>query len=134
MIDQLLLFDIEYDNEEEDIIDTDKKVCRICKIEKNISEFRLDRGAIYSRCKTCCQIESKILYDIKKTAPPKPEDKKCQCCGKITTKWYCDHSHKTLKFRGWVCFDCNQGIGFLGDNADGVWSALIYLIKNEKSE
>lgn len=129
MIEQLLLFDTQY--EEDNIIDTNKKVCRICKIEKDIDDFRLDRGAVYSRCKECCSKESKILYQIKKIAPDKPKDGKCQCCRKITTKWYCDHCHDTLKFRGWVCFDCNQGIGFLGDKPIGVFRALVYLLKNK---
>ena len=131
MIDQLLLFDIEYDNEEEDIIDTDNKICRTCNLEKHISDFYLDRGAVYSRCKDCCKKEAKILAEIKKTAPPKPKNGKCECCGRITKKWYCDHCHDTLKFRGWVCFDCNQGIGFLGDKSIGVFRALVYLLKNK---
>ena len=130
MIDQLLLFDIEY--EEDNLIETDTKTCRTCNVEKHISNFYLDRGAVYSRCKECCKKESKILAEIKLNAPDKPKDEKCQCCKKHTTKWYCDHCHSTLKFRGWVCFECNQGIGFLGDNIQGIENARDYLDKFQK--
>jgi hypothetical protein len=112
----------------------DKKVCRICNIEKDVSEYRLDRGAVYSRCKECCSKEAKLLRSIKKSAPEKPDNERCQCCGQLTSKWYCDHDHKTLKFRGWVCFNCNQGIGFLGDNLIGVTKALYYLTKRKICE
>ena len=115
-------------------MNTETKVCRTCNIEKCLSEYRLDRGAVYSRCKECCSRDAKLLRDIKKHAPPKPKNELCECCGNYTTKWYCDHDHDTLQFRGWVCFNCNQGVGFLGDNIKGVLKALWYLTKRKISE
>ena len=51
---------------------------------------------------------------------------KCQLCGK-KTKVVWDHDHNTEKFRGWLCHQCNQGIGFLGDNISGLENAIRYL-------
>lgn len=129
MVTQLVLFDYSDSEEEEIIIDEKTKICRLCEIEKSIEDFYLDRGAVYSKCKQCCKIESKILARIKKTAPSKPKNKKCECCYKLVDRWYCDHWHTTETFRGWVCFPCNQGIGFLDDNIIGVFRALVYLIR-----
>lgn len=38
-----------------------------------------------------------------------------------------DHCHETSKIRGVLCRKCNMAIGLLGDNPDGIKSALEYL-------
>ena len=43
-----------------------------------------------------------------------------------------DHCHKTEKFRGWLCKNCNMAIGKLGDDLDGVMNAVNYLKNYEK--
>jgi len=129
---------------------TMNKICRVCQKEKDESEFRLtrlfkglDEGAYYrSECSVCEDIAKKQRMIAKKNAPPMPD--KCQCCGKHNTnstsigkkrcsqnKLLVDHNHVTGKFRGWICRNCNQGIGKLGDNIDGLVKALNYLL-NEK--
>jgi hypothetical protein len=40
-----------------------------------------------------------------------------------------DHDPQTHEFRGWICQNCNTGIGKLGDNPEGVLRALDYLVK-----
>jgi hypothetical protein len=42
-----------------------------------------------------------------------------------------DHDHTTGKFRGWLCSDCNLGIGKLGDTIEGINAALEYLKRAE---
>lgn len=64
---------------------------------------------------------------------PEPTRKmpaKCECCGGATNgngRLHVDHNHVTGKFRGWLCSNCNTGIGKLGDNIDGIKAALRYL-------
>jgi len=110
-------------------VSIETKICRICNIDKPLTEYRKDRGAVYSRCKECCSKDAKTLRGIKKSAPEKPSH--CQCCKKdmSDSSFYCDHDHDLLVFRGWICFDCNQGIGFLNDNIKGILAALVYLIR-----
>ena len=43
-----------------------------------------------------------------------------------------DHCHETGNFRGWICRNCNQGIGKLGDDVEGLVKALNYLLKFKK--
>ena len=132
---QLILFDIEdYTNIEDDtIIDSSTKVCRICSTEKPVDEFHLDRGSPYSKCKECFSIYQKTLRKIKKNAPPKPENGCCECCGKLVTKWVCDHYPNTEIFRGWVCGDCNIASGLVGDSYTGAISLLNYLYSRKLS-
>jgi hypothetical protein len=55
----------------------------------------------------------------------------CDCCGeKLAT--HLDHCHVTGQFRGFLCNACNAGIGFLGDNINGVGKALKYIKKFQR--
>jgi Recombination endonuclease VII len=53
----------------------------------------------------------------------------CECCGMPSGKkiMHLDHCHQTNKFRGWLCQNCNLGIGLLGDSENGLINALNYL-------
>ena len=56
----------------------------------------------------------------------------CYCCGKPMTHkgkfaMQFDHDHTTDTFRGWLCKQCNVGIGQLGDDLEGVMRAVKYL-------
>ena len=109
------------------------KLCRVCGELKPLSNFRVCR--LYkntkigeyrrSECKSCEQVASKQLNKAKKEASKKPVS--CECCSKITENLVIDHDHSTGRFRGWLCRNCNQGIGKLGDTIEDLEMALIYL-------
>lgn len=111
---------------------TEKKVCPGCLVEKCMEHFSISNvkyNTIYKKkfCKLCCNKMTKVRNELKKTAPPKPDI--CDCCGKITSRFCLDHDHKTNKFRGWICDDCNTGIGKLGDTKEGLKTAYDYLVE-----
>ena len=115
------------------------KACKVCKVEKPISEYGNHssfKDNKESRCKSCCSAANKLLAKLRKTAPPKPDV--CDCCGrdplKLTYKahFVLDHDHKTKLFRGWLCDDCNLAIGKLGDTLEGVMNAVRYLKRVRK--
>lgn len=122
---QLMLFSSDI----KDIIisDLSNKICRICGEEQSLDNFYLDRGSPYSKCKKCCTEYRKLLDIAKQNAPEKPHNSKCECCGKITNKWYCDHHPNTDKFRGWICFECNTAAGHVGDSYIGAVKLFNYL-------
>lgn len=65
--------------------------------------------------------------------PTRPKPEKCECCGKkCWRRMSRDHCHKVGRFRGWICGNCNSGIGLLGDDWRGVATALIYLAKHDE--
>ncbi len=54
----------------------------------------------------------------------------CACCGTSESgrdKWLVDHDHTTGRVRGLLCFNCNIGIGKLGDDEAGILRALAYM-------
>jgi hypothetical protein len=59
----------------------------------------------------------------------------CNICGtkdKIGGKSLAyDHDHKTKKFRGFLCINCNQGLGKFFDNIELLECAIKYLSKGE---
>ena len=48
---------------------------------------------------------------------------------KAQISWCRRQLHGTNQFRGWICGQCNQGMGKLGDDLDGVLMAAKYLAK-----
>ena len=50
----------------------------------------------------------------------------CECCMEQQATDV-DHCHDTNIIRGFLCSECNTGIGKLGDNEEGVERALNYL-------
>lgn len=59
--------------------------------------------------------------------PSAPEDGLCKLCGKHDAHLNMDHDHATGAFRGYLCRNCNMGLGKLGDTIEGLERALTYL-------
>lgn len=64
--------------------------------------------------------------------PTRPCPTLCELCGNPSKRrvLHLDHDHKSKTFRGWLCHNCNLGLGRFGDNAQGLRRALAYLDKN----
>jgi hypothetical protein len=106
-----------------------RKICSYCGARKNKKSFpkhNMYKDKLDSRCRKCVKKHSKVRSKLHKEAPPKPE--LCECCGKVPFKWCLDHDHKDDSFRGWLCSKCNEGLGKLGDNLEGLIKAVNYLI------
>ena len=104
------------------------KTCETCKTVKEDTEYYWHpslKDNLHKHCKACHNNKMKVIREIKKSAPPKPD--KCECCRQPTKVFHCDHDHESGLFRGWLCAHCNQGIGKLGDNLQGVLLAVDYL-------
>lgn len=69
---------------------------------------------------------------LKKTVGPRPD--KCDICknpGKKRNGITLDHDHKTGKFRGWLCSNCNTAIGLVHENIERLEAIKQYLKNNE---
>jgi hypothetical protein len=100
---------------------------RICRLYKGIEQGKYYRAE-------CIDCEKKLSQQLRKAkidAKEKPSH--CECCGKETTILILDHDHTTGKFRGWICRNCNQGIGKLGDDLKGLQKAVKYLQSSHSS-
>ena len=89
-------------------------------------------GSYYldKRCRECHTVLRKEQAQVRRAAPPKPE--RCACCHREKILQV-DHIHGSTTFRGWLCRNCNTGIGSLGDNLEGVLQSAIYL-ENDKNK
>jgi len=127
-----------------DITDTSASVemgeCNRCKecLPRTTDYFAVKRVTVNSKSEetrwlsnTCRRCESKgqKIANSLRSANIKHRTDFCDCCGKKTDKLRLDHDHITEQFRGWLCDNCNTGIGRLGDNIEGVKKAIAYLEK-----
>jgi len=57
---------------------------------------------------------------------------RCEICGCGPTKngWHLDHDHATGKFRGFLCSNCNTGLGMFMDDEENLLCAIEYLRKH----
>ena len=66
-------------------------------------------------------------HSIQKPTRIKPEQ--YEICGAMGRICY-DHDHKTGKFRGWLCYRCNTGLGMVKDNIEILQTMVDYLMEN----
>jgi len=82
----------------------------------------------YQRGCTC--IECKRSH-AKCTIDSKPSETNvsgtCEICA-VSGLVVWDHDHKSGGHRGWLCINCNQGLGCFQDNISLLGSALYYLL------
>ena len=112
--------------------------CTHCKKHLPLSSYykRTDTKGLKAKCKQCeCLYSRARNYKITiAEAEALIITNKCDCCGKLLDDkrhTYIDHCHNTSEIRGVLCMSCNSGIGFLGDNLEGVLRAVNYLTKNK---
>jgi hypothetical protein len=104
---------------------TETRKCKgPCGRERDIAQFspmgRVSRrGKQYRRftCRSCDSRESCERRLRRKENGPRPRE--CMNCESVEPL-ACDHDHQTGKFRGWLCKNCNTGLGLLGDDAAGL--------------
>ena len=111
----------------------ENKQCSRCLITKPLIEFAICNTTpkkIHRKrfCKICYGEMGRERQKIKKLAPQ--QSLTCDLCKK-ECKTVMDHDHKTLTFRGWLCNDCNTGLGKFKDNPILLSKAVDYL-KSDK--
>jgi hypothetical protein len=115
------------------------RTCVVCKKDRTEIDFAIFRTSksgmrnYYNRaCRECNGETRRVVKELKAKHPTPPSGSSCECCGRITTLWL-DHSHASGEFRGFVCRNCNVGMGMLGDSTPGLQRALSYLQRCEQS-
>jgi hypothetical protein len=117
--------------------------CSKCKCEKSETDFYDIKK---SWCKECTrhhrntkgrEKQLKKRYGITIVEYDKLLNKQNNCCAicnlhisKSSCNLAVDHCHKTLKIRGLLCFNCNQGLGRFKDNKENLLKAVSYLIRS----
>lgn len=119
---------------------SDQKPCRECGIEKAIIKFEISgRGYRRNICVSCRSARKRtrrlpkqfgITYqDLLKIK--ESQDYKCAICNvheeNIFNSLAVDHDHATNRVRGYLCNNCNRGIGLLKDSVEILGKAIEYL-------
>ncbi len=99
--------------------------CCVCNNERTKAAQKRDRAKITARQRV--KRWGSIVVE-------RPDTGVCEICGgrpqHNRKALDLDHCHKTNKFRGWLCGNCNLGLGKLGDTEELVERALEYLRRN----
>ncbi len=110
----------------------DTRKCTKCGVEKDMVDFHVPyykkdnvAGRSYS-CKACVGHQRRVLVKLK-DLHSKPEDMRCDCCKEIKEVLHLDHNHTTDNFRGYLCINCNHGLGKFNDSITKLKSAMEYL-------
>ena len=122
------------------------KTCSKCHRTLSESFFSPHSGGKYPRpeCKSCNNRLSKERRTLKKLYGNPPKDYCCPIClkkeeqligtgGKANTVWVIDHNHLTGEFRGWLCHNCNRGIGVFKDDIIIMQRAIDYINTTEQN-
>lgn len=120
------------------------KICNICHVLKDNSEFEINQTDAKGRkttrpsCRECRKNINGVNLnseDSKKMDKQKPSGVvTCPICGKtsivgVTANIVKDHNHKTGKGRAWICDSCNTGLGRFKDDITLLKKAIDYLKK-----
>lgn len=122
------------------------KRCTVCGLTSN--QVRFGRNCTGSYCYDCRNTHKRLLRKLKKENPY-PVEHTCSICGvsedeipavycssgnriapastKPRAAWVLDHDHATGKFRGYLCQNCNSGLGKFKDNPITLLKAVEYL-------
>ena len=113
-------------------------LCKCCGDElEDTNRYACTMGAkvyLSNTCRPCKRTQAVCIYHLRKRHPQPPSGSPCDCCGRID-KLQLDHAHGgTCAWRGFLCRQCNVGIGHLGDSSEGVAKALAYLAAAKERE
>lgn len=117
-----------------------KKTCPTCGIGFSVADG-MHRARPY--CSECTSRHNSVRYGLKRKHPV-PIDHACDCCGKTADEltvhyskdgkpiatWRLDHCHETGEFRGWLCPNCNIGLGKFYDDVALLTRAVAYIQKS----
>jgi len=136
--DQLEMFNTHFQYEDEDGI-----ICKKCGVRQPPENFQhMESGEIKRKCRSCQRKHSQVITRLKREIPAPDADYACPICQqtlaeiashgqKKLQQWVLDHCHDTDTFRGWICFNCNSGLGSFSDDAEIVQRAVEYLERHK---
>jgi len=143
---QLKLFEMELTQKHID----DGLECIRCGIVQPIENYKSvyvkgnKKGEIKRTCKSCLRGHQFLVNQLRLENPYPSKDYKCPICERDITQigrlgqprmqtWVLDHCHNSETFRGYLCSNCNTGLGGLKDSVERVTNALKYLKKHKES-
>lgn len=109
---------------------SEPRICKKCRRRLPIEAFERNRPNVWrSTCKECRKgkksipAEARRSYEAQHPRPQIGSDFYCRICERTITiennrDVNLDHDHATGEIRGWICNNCNTGIGALNDDVN----------------
>ena len=105
----------------------ERRTCPILKARsRKLSKLWRDNNP--ERLKETELIRRLKKFNLTKEDYENRKKKGCEICGSLISLCL-DHNHKTGKFRGILCLNCNLSLGKFGDNLEGIERVVSYLKK-----
>lgn len=105
--------------------------CYLCKQHLPLDQFyrnKSRRCGVQYQCKTCQQKYQKL-----RSQQTLPLNQTCELCTEQPAEHW-DHLHATDEHRGWLCKDCNTGIGMFKEDISLFYKAINYLSTTNGSQ
>ena len=124
-------------------IGDDGITCNNCGLRQPPDQFQhMPSGEIKRKCNTCRRNQSALVKRLKEENPYPDDDYECPICkrdideiskhGQMRMQtWVLDHCHDSETFRGWLCFNCNSGLGQFKDELRRIKNAVEYLEEHQ---
>lgn len=146
-----------HDQDEGDL-ETGSRMCRECDTRQPMTEFHWANRHRHRRriCKTCVDLRARARRaadparhrEVSRWSAIKrkyglsqdqfedlldSQDARCAICRRafLPSAPHVDHSHKSGRVRGLLCFDCNTGLGKFHDDINLLRAATRYLERTE---
>ena len=113
--------------------------CNDCGVVQPVENFQhIPSGEIKRKCKSCKRKQLHLVDHLRTLHTYPDENYLCPICQRNIKEigrkgqprmqmWVLDHCHDTETFRGWVCSNCNTGLGAFKDNVKRITKAKNYL-------
>ena len=112
------------------------RTCNKCGEIKDLQDFHVpyykknnEKGRSHT-CKACIKKQNKDVSLLRKEHIP-PQDSCCELCGVFSQHLHLDHDHANSSFRGYLCANCNQGLGKFKDDISKLKLAIEYLNRKD---
>lgn len=114
-------------------------LCRVCSRHKEDEDFSSSyHGRATGICKSCHPDYSRAIRlgkDINEIRKKRIQQAGiCSICSEKSENLHLDHCHTTGNVRGYLCRECNVGIGFFGDSPRKLRAAIYYLDHHSQKE
>ena len=125
------------------LIPTHKR-CKTCKLQKSLDQFKVhpqNSDGHGAHCLDCYRLKDRKISQSKRKrdyykryniteeiyqSTLKEQNNCCKLCGSKYSL-VIDHCHKTGKFRGIICNNCNWGLGCFKDSVEVLQKVIGYL-------
>ena len=77
-------------------------------------------------------MQAAVLYRLKRQHAVPALGAACEICGMRHERLCLDHDHGTHEKRGFLCANCNKGLGMLKEDPEILENAINYLCRGDK--